>query len=178
MEISPVLYARLTVYAFLLGCIIGVICDVFRLFTSAVGKKIKRIGILRFFCDLFVCVAATVGLILLNYYFNKGVFRSFCLLGLGVGFFLYRHTLSYVVCPILSRIAGLIFAVLRVILAPISKICIKMVFFLIKTKYYMQKTLEKICKMVYNIYVQRKAIARARKGFAQKLRGNGTIHEK
>ena len=170
MEISPILQAYLMLYCFLFGGCIGVVGDIFAAVASELKKRIERVGGLRWLFDFFLCLLSSTGLILLSYYFNKGSFRFFSLLGFCTGLVLYRFTLSFVVKKIIGVAFSLVCTLLRFIFTPIQKICIKMAYFLIKTKYYMQKRLEKIFKMVYNISVQRKVISRARKGFVKDRR--------
>ena len=157
-------------YCFLFGGCIGVVGDVFAAVTSELKKRIGRVGVIRWLFDFSLCLLSSVGLIILSYYFNKGAFRFFSLLGFCTGLVLYKFTLSLVVNKLIGVIFSLTHALLGFIFTPIQKLCIKIAYFLKKTKYYMQKRLEKIFKMVYNISVQRKVISRARKGFVKDRR--------
>ncbi len=165
MEISPVLQAKLLFYSFCLGGSVGVICDVFRPLCAFLKKKGHGYGAVRFIGDLLALVYAALGTVLLTYYFNKGEFRGFCLLGLAVGFFVYRHTLSYAVSTILIRAVRLILHIFRVFVTPFVKMFEILVNIFVKINYYIHKALEKITVLVYNMYVKSVIVRRACKGF-------------
>ena len=136
MEISPVLQAKLLLYSLCLGASTGVICDVFRPLCACLKKKGHGYGTVRFIGDLLAFVYAALGTVLLSYYFNKGEFRGFCLLGLGAGFFVYRHTLSYAVSAVLIRAVCLIFHIFRIFVTPLIKIFEILVNIFVKIKYF------------------------------------------
>ncbi len=165
MEISPVLQSKLLLYTFFLGGSVGLISDIFRFTCTVLKDKRHSYSIVRFAGDLLAIVYAALGTVLLSYYFNKGEFRAFCLLGLFAGFFLYRHTLSYAVTAVLKWILSVFLHIFRIFISPFVKILKKLVIIIAKFKYYIQKALEKIKVLVYNIYVNNIIISRARKGF-------------
>ena len=170
MEISPILQARLMMYCFCFGGFVGVSYDTLGVFLEELEKKTRRVKIIRAFFDVFICVLSAVGLILLSYYFNKGEFRFFSFFGFCIGIFVYKQALSKVFRNVIRSIFRAVYLILRVLLTPLLKICIKMAYFLIKTKYYIQKSLEKIIKMVYNICVQKRTISKAHRGFVKRRR--------
>ena len=143
----------------------GFISDAFRLACTALKDKRRGYGTVRFIGDLLAIVYAAFGTVLLCYYFNKGEFRAFGLLGLAAGFFLYRHTLSYAVTAVLKWILSAFLHIFRIFISPFVKILKKIVIIIVKFKYYIHKTLEKIKVLVYNIYVNNIIISKARKGF-------------
>ena len=166
MEIYPLVYARLLLYTAVLGGAVGALCDLFRVLCAKLSKK----GILRAIGDFLAVALASLGLIVLCYYFNRGAIRGFCVVGLLAGFFVYRHTLSHLICPLISLAFRVIFTVFAKIASPIVKFFIFLEKIFQKSKYYLAKALEKLCDWVYNIYIGRFIIKRARKGFLGKRR--------
>jgi hypothetical protein len=167
MEIYPSLLARLVLFCFVLGAVVGVWCDVFRLACSNLKFKAAWRRAARFFGDLVAVIFCILGVIILCYYFNRGTVRAFCFLGTLGGFFVYRYTISYPICAVLRFTARTIFNVIRVFLIPIVKIfkiCIK---FLKKIKDYISKTLEKIISLVYNDIKYNYILNKAKNGFLQ-----------
>ncbi len=167
MEISPILLTWLLIYSFIFGAVLGVIDDV----TIVFCKRVKGAArICRFVFDFALCAVATVGIILLNYYLNKGIFRAFTLVGAVAGMWVYKNTLSAIVRILLGYMLELLERILRVIAAPILKLLFKLVSILLKVKYFIQKTLEKIRGMVYNNYIKGKVFSKAEKGFLADFR--------
>lgn len=125
----------------------------------------KRFSPLRFFFDTVIFIFCGVGIVLLCYYFNKGVFRLFCVFGLAVGSSLWYVGVSRAMRAVLLAVSGLVIRIISVIMTPFVKIFELQVRFLKKTKYYITKTLAEIIILVYNIYIKGSILKRSAKGF-------------
>ena len=90
MEISPVLLSFLLLYSFLLGGAVGVTDDAFCVICKRSRQKVK--AVVRCFSDILLCLLFSAGIILLNYYFNKGSFRAFTAFGAAAGVGIYKKT--------------------------------------------------------------------------------------
>ena len=149
MEISPLALSLLLISSFLWGGIIGVINDVnkvIRVFLCGddfferhkkmvvffkLNKKTKKIislnktflNILIFIQDISSLIIATIGLILLNYYYNDGYFRSFTFIAMVVGFVIYYFTVGKLATVILEPLAFflrcIIVSIVRIIILPV-----------------------------------------------------------
>ncbi len=165
MEIEPRILLKLLLLCVCLGAVVGSFCDIFRVFFSFFKKKGVKWGVARFFCDLTAVLTATLGVIALCYYFNNGTLRGFCFIGVAIGFFAYRYTLSFPFRLLLKLIFRMLFIILRIILLPFAKIFTFSVKILNKTKFYLAKVLEKVLLMVYNIINYNYILKRSKKGF-------------
>ncbi len=165
MEIVPSLLLKLLLLCACLGAAVGSFCDILGLFCAFLKKKGARWGAARFFGDLVAVLVTALGVIVLCYYFNKGILRGFCFLGVALGFFLYRYTLHYPFCAFVRIIFSILFTVFRTILRPIAKIFALVVKFLHKTKFYLAKVLEKNSLLVYNIIKYKYILRKSKKGF-------------
>ena len=139
MEISPLALSILLISSFLWGGLIGVLNDankMIRVFLCGESfyerhekmirffklKKIKKkalflnktyINVLIFIQDVFSIIIATVGLVLLNYYYNDGYFRLFTFFAFVLGFVIYYFTIGKIVVAFSEYI---IFALKTVVL--------------------------------------------------------------
>ena len=165
MEISPILQAQLLFYSAVFGFFSAVTWDITCALTDELGKRVKGAFIFRFFCDLVLICAFGAGLLVLCYYFNKGGFRSFAVLGFLAAFFVARAVLGRLVRRLVVWLLRLLFTIIRVVLTPFVKIFKYLVNILRKTIYYIRKVLEKITILVYNILVKHSVLKKARKGF-------------
>ena len=165
MEISPILQAQLLCYSAVFGFFSAVAWDIIGSITDELGKKVKGVFILRFFCDFVLICAFGAGLLVLCYYFNKGGFRAFAVLGFLVAFFVTRAVLRRHVRRLVVSLLRVIFAIIRVILTPFVKLFKYLVNILRKFIYYIRKVLEKITILVYNILIKHSVLKKARKGF-------------
>ena len=167
MEIYPLIQTRLLLLSALLGAIVGALCDALKLIHGEI--KAKRVAMVwRFLGDFFTVGTSVVGIALLNYKFNRGIVRAFPFLGYFFGFFVYKHTVSYLVRPLMRWSFNATKMICRVFLYPFVIFLKFLVKILEKIKYYMNKTLEKIFVLVYNIYVRKTILKAARKGFIKK----------
>ena len=138
MEISPLLLAKLLFYSFVCGMATGVLYDAFRIFRVLCGAadvripKVKELSLkipttdrivttrhvgdkrgflshaVNFCCDFFTVLAACIGLLVLNYGYNDGKFRTFTVWGALFGFFVYYFTVGKLVLWGVSPVAFLI----------------------------------------------------------------------
>lgn len=131
----------------------------------------KRFSLLRFLFDAVIFIFGGVGTVLLCYYFNKGVFRIFCVFGLAVGISLWYAGISRAMRAVLLAVSGLVIRIISVIMTPFVKIFNLLGRFLKKTKYYIIKTLAEIIILVYNIYIKGSILKRSAKGFLKTKRG-------
>ena len=107
-----------------------------------------------------VCFAV----VLLSYYFNDGEPRGFALLGVLVGFFVYKSTLSTVIKSLCVRILAAGAHIALKIFGPIVNILKILLQFIKKSRDYLCKAIEKNINMVYNIFVKKYVLRSARSG--------------
>ena len=161
MEIFPWLQAKLLLLTFLTGLCAGTLFDLFSQVTGVLKKRFLRIShVSRAMGDLVTVTTSGVVLILLCYYFNKGEFRFFCLLGFGAGLLLYFAAFSFFVKRIYKCIFCVILGIFRLFWRP-TLIFIKFIERNLQIiLYYASKTLAKKAFLVYNIGVncQKKAV--------------------
>ena len=165
MEISPALQARLLLYSFILGLVLGALFDLAWLVCRSVGARRAVRAVLRVLLDILLCLTAGCGFVLLCYYFNDGVQRSFAALGVILGLVGWRVTLSRLSRLVLGRLLLTAFSVIRFFLTPIFKIFKFLVNNLKKLVYSIYKALAKSVNIVYNVYVKKYVLARAKNGF-------------
>ena len=199
MEISPILLAKLLLYSFFWGIATGILydaCRILRVLCGAMdvrmpkGKSIslkiptvnryissergkesrgffKNVTI--FFTDLASILAASVGLVVLNYGYNDGRFRFFTVIGALLGFLLYYFTLGKLTVGVLAPITFFIkyafFSLFAILWSPFrffAKIVIKNVR---KTYFLCQIAIEKRRKKEYNIYEKVLLLELSKNGF-------------
>ena len=136
MEISPYMLSLLLVYSFLFGASSGAFNDANRILRIALGiennrkSKCARQKVMSFFSILFICIQDIllfaymgIGVAVLNYYLNRGIFRPYSVIAVAVGFILYYFTLGKIVRFFSERIVRLlrlvVLWILKVVLAPI-----------------------------------------------------------
>jgi Mg2+/Co2+ transporter CorB len=177
MEISPLTLFVLLITSFLLGGFIGVINDInkmlrvflcgeedfdrykkmadfFRLKKNVISFNKTFLNAVMFIQDIFTLTFSTVGLILLNYYYNDGYFRFFSFFAMVVGFVIYYFTLGKLAAVILESLAFflrcIIVTIVRIITYPIILLikCIKKL--IIKSFIKYKKHIEKNKNLRYN----------------------------
>ena len=141
MEISQQALLLLHVYALLLGGILGLLYDGFRItriffgahYSRDVAKRMQSIklpllkagkskkesrliGLVVFFEDLLFCLLSAVAVIFLFYELNNGKFRFVALCCIGAGFLLYRVTLGRLVMLCSEGVAFVLEVALRYLL--------------------------------------------------------------
>lgn len=121
MELSQRVLALLFLSSTALGVALGILYDLMRLLRVLCGEEIGSARtlpqkILLFWEDMAFAVLSAVSLIILLYYVNDGVFRSWAVVGMACGFFAYYHTLGRLITRFATAIARLIRRVVRLAL--------------------------------------------------------------
>ena len=181
MEISPLTLSLLLWFSFLFGICVGIVNDINRIVRVFFGVRYTKIkfdklyvflkikqeekvkpkkniylNILIFIQDIFLCLFASAGIILLNYYFNDGRFRLFTILAMLFSSTLYYLTVGKLVMlisePIMLLIKTAVTFICRIVFLPIRLVC-KWVYIMIKNTFY--KTKKHIAKMMNIRYNKR-----------------------
>ncbi len=143
MEISPYKLMLLLIYSFLFGISVGVFNDInklVRVFFGARYEKASRktlspkksragrilYATLIFLQDILLFIYMGVGVVVLNYYLNRGSFRVYTVFGLVFGFALYYFTLGraviYLGQTLILFLKGVISKVLGILITPFLKL--------------------------------------------------------
>ena len=185
MEISPYMLSLLLLYSLIFGMSAGAVNDVNRILRIALGIRNtagekKRRGVSRIFSaasalwialgDILLFAYIGVGVAVLNYYLNRGIFRIYSVVATAVGFILYYFTLGRVVMFFAERII----CALRFVLSFVFKIVtapIRFAFRILRkvAKKLYEKSSFAIAKrkiMRYNKIKREELRARAQCGFA------------
>ncbi len=179
MEIFPLFQARLMLLCCLLGVTSGLFFDFFRAITDVIGIKFNRLShTVTLISDFLIVMLMGLSLIVLCFYYNKGIFRFFCLFGLAVGLVFYFFVFSNVVFKLYGWIFKVIFSIFSIILRPIFKFIDKTRRNLQIVSYYILKNLAKILFWVYNIYVKKNVERKSRKGFLTTEKDDGGNYDK
>ena len=169
MEIFPWLQAKLLLLTVITGLCMGALFDLFSQIVSVLKKRFFRTSyIVRMVGDLITVTLAGIVVVLLCYYFNKGGFRFFCILGLGLGLLLYYIAFSFVFKKIYKFIFNAFLCIFRFVCHPLLRFAKFVERNLQIILYYAIKALAKKAILVYNICIKRSALKKARRGF---LRG-------
>ena len=200
MEISPYLLTLLLIHSFLFGAFLGILNDVSRIvrvfcgvsysqksFRSLYARELplihrplvrkengkikeRALAVLIFFQDLFLFAIAGVGTVLLQYQYNSGRLRFFCLPVMVVGFLLYYFTVGKCVMLISEGIVFVIRATVlilgSILLHPFVKIFHFFVKKLKKIARKIQFLIAKITKMLYNKHKKKEYMRMAERGFS------------
>lgn len=199
MEISPYMLMLLLIYSFFFGMSVGALNDINRIIRAFLGvryskysfdklysKKLpfvkkplerKEIGVAKrrilsfiiFIQDILLFVYFGCGIVVVNYYFNRGQFRLYTIAAALAGGALYYFTLGKIVMAISEAIIffirGAFKVVFFIIFYPISLI-FKKIFGAIKKMCIKIKTsLAKKRDIRYNESRQNELAALARRGF-------------
>ncbi len=197
MEISPLVLAQMLLCSFFFGIGVGAFCDAWRIFRVFLGERFSKKefsglysiklpfvkkslfpkqrkphffrSITVFAGDFFCVIFATLGLIVINYSYNDGRFRFFSVIGLVLGFLLYRVTLGRLIMLISEPIAFIIkyiFLSFFVILCiPFKKIMDFVIKSLHKICFLCIFTLEKKIKKYYNVREKKYFLKLSKNGF-------------
>ena len=196
MEISPIRMALLLFYSFVFGISVGVFYDANRIIRVLFGERysgrasgrvarlklpiLKRaicqrpkrraLGAIVVFIGDFLCVLiAALGIIILNYAYNSGIFRMFTLFGTVGGFLLYYHTVGRLVLfisePLAMFIKYLVFSFFIICGYPFLKIFKLAVQNIRKIVFLFSFTIEKKCKKVYNVKEEVYLVEMSKNGF-------------
>jgi len=200
MEISPYYLFLLLLHSFFFGGFLGVLNDVNRIvrvffgvsysqksFRSLYARDLPIIrrplvlreqgivkkgalSVLIFFQDLLLMTVGGVGTVLLQYEYNSGRFRFFCLPALIFGFLLYYFTVGKLVMLLSEGIVFIIRATVLIlgscILSPFVKIFRFFVKKLKKITKKIQILIAKITKKLYNKRKKQEWLHKAEKGFS------------
>lgn len=166
MEIFPLFQARLMLLCCLLGVVFGFVFDFFRAITDVIGIKFHRLShTVTLISDFLTVMLMGLSLIVLCFYYNKGIFRFFCLFGLASGLVFYFFVFSNVILKLYGWIFKVLFSVFLIISRPIMKFIDKTRRNLQIVSYYILKKLAKTLFWVYNISVKKYVESKSRKGF-------------
>lgn len=116
-EISREAFLPFLVCTFILGIMLGVIYDVFRIRRKAARKaQKKRIDFtLTLFEDVVFCLFATVTMILATYKLYFGIPRWYAYVSCALGFFLWQKTVGRLIMKLSDKIIDLISRLLSLI---------------------------------------------------------------
>ena len=146
MEISPYMLSLLLLYSLIFGVSAGAVNDINRIVRIAIGlrnttgeSRARRVGriydslgvVLISIQDILLFAYMGVGVAVLNFYLNRGIFRIYSVFATAVGFTLYYFTLGRVVMFFSERIIRAI----RFVLGRILKIVSAPIRFLIRLLY-------------------------------------------
>ena len=182
MEISQIMLTLLLLYSFLFGIAVGIFYDCCRIIRVLAGKRYSKKGykrldtlkfpiikrtlfapkedgvlqsVLIFLSDLICVTFCTVGIIVLNYAYNSGRFRFFTVIGVLIGFFIYKYTVGRLIMliaePMLLLLRFIVVSIFIILCAPFYKIVNKLCKIVKKIISLYIFTLEKKRKKLYNI---------------------------
>ena len=97
MTISQSLYGVVTFYSVIIGVVLGVIYDVFRIQRITMERDNIIENIIIFAEDIIFAVISAVIIVLLMYHLNHGRIRWFAPVGAGIGFVIYYNTVGRIV---------------------------------------------------------------------------------
>lgn len=182
MEISQIMLTLLLLYSFLFGIAVGIFYDGCRIIRVLAGKRYSKKGykrldalkfpiikrtlfapkedgvlqsVLIFLSDLICVTFCTAGIIVLNYAYNSGRFRFFTVIGVLIGFFIYKYTVGRLIMliaePMLLLLRFIVVSIFIILCAPFYKIVNKLCKIVKKFISLYIFTLEKKRKKLYNI---------------------------
>ncbi len=139
MEISPIRLALLLLYSFVFGMAAGVLNDINRVLRALLGdrrrgargerlydkklplvgklsqrKKSRALPVLIFVGDVLLFVFIGCGIVVLNFYLNRGQLRLYSITVVGVGFLAYYFTLGKLVMLVSDYIVFFVRATLAI----------------------------------------------------------------
>ncbi len=134
--------------------------------------KVKKgaLSVLIFFQDLLLLTVGGVGTVLLQYQYNSGRFRFFCLPAMILGFVLYYFTVGRGVMLISEAIVFVLRATFLILASCILRPFVKIFRIFVKKIKKIKKKFEiliaKITKKLYNKHKKQEWIHRSEKGFS------------
>ena len=165
MEISLTGQSVVFLFSCVVGGLLGVFYDVFRIIRIAFNSKWLSV----FFQDLIFCVFSAFSIILLVFYTNSGTVRWFSLFGCFICFVLYHMTVGKLVIFMSKKIIDFIKKVLRFIykitVIPVKKTVLLILKLLKKLLAFMLKTSGKIKGGMYYKNQKREAVRDGLRGF-------------
>ena len=146
MEISMAAQGVVFLFSCVVGAVLGVVYDVFRIIRIAFNSKWVSV----FFQDFIFCIFSSFSIILLVYYTNSGIVRWFSLFGCFLCFVLYHMTVGRIIIFVSRKIINFIKKVLK-FLKKITVVPVKIaVLFLIKQIKRLNKFIFKLCIRIQN----------------------------
>jgi Spore cortex protein YabQ (Spore_YabQ). len=101
MEISQSVYGTVFIYSVVIGIILGVIYDIFRVQRISMESNNRYLNLIRniiiFAEDIIFSVISAVLIIVMIFHANNGRIRWFALIGSGIGFIFYYNTIGQIV---------------------------------------------------------------------------------
>ncbi len=131
-------------YFFVVGAFLGVIYDVFKLKREAFGKG----SVVLFFDDLLFMAITTLVLVVCVFKVNSGRLRWYELAFTGVGFFVYRKTLSKLVMLLFVFVIKKIKWFVSLLLKPVKR-SFGMLYA------YACFKIKKLCELLFNVRTKR-----------------------
>ena len=199
MEISPLTLSLLLFFSFLYGICIGIVNDTNRIIRVFFGVRYTKINfdklyaflkikneeksktktkniylnILIFIQDIFLCIFAAAGIILLNYYFNDGRFRLFTVVAMLFSAVLYYLSVGKLIMlisePITLIIRTCVVFVVKIIFIPIRTVCMWVYSMINYTFLKTKKHIAKIINIRYNRREEQRLCNLSKHGFIDTL---------
>lgn len=166
MEISQSVYGLVFVYSVVIGAILGVVYDVFRIqrITMKSENGISHLNIIKDIIilveDIIFAVISAVVIIIMIFHVNNGRIRWFALFGTGIGFLVYYNTIGRIIMICSEKIISFIRYCIRMIKKFIYKVFIRPVILLCKF----------IAGLIYVRYMKNKNKLYTKKYMSQMLR--------
>jgi len=179
VEISITQQSVVFLFSCVVGGILGVFYDVFRIIRIAFNSKWLSI----FFQDLIFCVFSAFSIILLIFYTNSGTVRWFSLLGCFMSFVIYHMTVGRLIMfaskKIIEFIKKILAFICNITVIPLKKFILFM-FKQIKRLFgFVFKTAGEVKILAYYGKEKRNLSKNASKGFSlYKDKNNKIIYEK
>ena len=185
MEVSQLSLISLLFFLALWGGLIGLLDNVNKalrifLFENLELRKFKVknafFATFVFFQDFFFIIIAFIGIILLNFYFNNGLFRFLPLLSFGIGFVIYYFTLGKLLMLILRPI---VLFTRRFVVGTLRSIYVFLIEFIIKKLVRtIKKSIAKKRNIKYNKKRRYQLIKLSECGFLEEIKqGKKGIYE-
>lgn len=143
METNFTLHALLVLWAFILGCFLCGVYDVFRV----LRLRRKQNAIVLFFFDLLFCGIAAVALLLLFFNLSYGRVRAYALAFAFCGFLLWRFTVSRAVIALCLRFINFAERLLNSLKMRVGSL------------------IRRTARRVYTVFYCRVAVKRIKRGF-------------
>lgn len=97
------LYTALALWSLAVGAFLCAVYDIFRIFRL----RGKQNAITLFFCDLMFCIIAAVSMLLLFFNLSFGRARAYAFVLAGIGFLIWRFTVSRLVIKLCLKLIAL-----------------------------------------------------------------------
>lgn len=129
MEISQALYGAIFIYSIVIGIILGVVYDVFRIQRITMESDNKYFTVIRdiiiFIEDIIFAIISAIFIAIMIFYVNNGQIRWFALFGTSIGFIIYYNTIGRIVILCSEKIIAFIRYCIRMIKNLVCRFLIK-----------------------------------------------------